>query len=115
MVYLAQLSAQLSDLMLTADVGVVAQMEAEKARPHNERYIYGLNTGLDDSTAIVTLNPKLAAWIHQAEFLEFDTTFKRVRDDFNEWKVVMWLARINRREFCIEFRLKDSMQLNVSP
>lgn len=72
-------------------------MEREKSLPLKDRYIFGFQQiAVSTAWVIVTLHPGLATWIHRALYIEVDTTFKRVFGNFNEWKVVIWLAALNR-------------------
>ncbi|KIO25136.1 hypothetical protein M407DRAFT_8592 [Tulasnella calospora MUT 4182] len=77
-------------------IGAVMQLfEAERKLPLQDRYIFAASTTSDNAFVIVTLNPELAQYLHATEFVQVDTTFKRVYGDYNEWKVVVWFCRLN--------------------
>lgn len=59
-----------------------------------ERYIHEVNV-LNESIIIVTFNPSLVKYIHEATATLHDNTYKRVAGDWKEWEVVMWHAGID--------------------
>ncbi|KIJ33118.1 hypothetical protein M422DRAFT_783248 [Sphaerobolus stellatus SS14] len=69
---------------------------------HPDRYIHAIlsepsDDGNGQITVIITMVPGLAQFTHDAHTTLHDNTYKRVHGDFNEWEVVIWDSKGNRR------------------
>ena len=47
---------------------------------------------------VVTVNSDLAMMVHEASWIMVDTTFAVVHGETNEWKLLIWLSGIDKRE-----------------
>jgi hypothetical protein len=63
-----------------------------------ERYVHSATTRTDGTHVIVTINPELAKLTPEAMWIMVDTTFAVVHGKTNEWKLVIWLNSIDKRE-----------------
>ncbi|KAJ6454741.1 hypothetical protein C8R47DRAFT_1252140 [Mycena vitilis] len=81
----------------TGLAGVWNEFELDKARAPEDRYIHAVNTLVDDTHVIVSLNPELAALTLEASWIMVDTTFAVVHGKTNEWKLLIWLNGLDKR------------------
>lgn len=51
-----------------------------------------------DMDIIITVNPDLAELVHDASWIMVDTTFAVVHGTTNEWKLLIWLKGLDKRE-----------------
>ncbi|KIJ24642.1 hypothetical protein M422DRAFT_274520 [Sphaerobolus stellatus SS14] len=76
--------------------------ELKLAPTHPYRYIHAIisepsDDGKGQVTVIVTMVPGLAKFTHDAHTTLHDNTYKCVHGKFNEWEVIIWNARGNKR------------------
>ncbi|KAJ7909761.1 hypothetical protein B0H13DRAFT_2490289 [Mycena leptocephala] len=72
-------------------VGILAGYEKDQKRPMCDRYVHQIR--MEGAMKIaVTMNPELAALIHDAgaRYLEGDITFKRTKGEMDEWEAAIW-------------------------
>ncbi|KAJ7491609.1 hypothetical protein B0H11DRAFT_1911874 [Mycena galericulata] len=79
---------------------VLRKFEKDKSREIGDRYIHAV-TMQADMDIIITLNPELAELVHDASWIMVDTTFAVVHGTTNEWKLLIWLNGIDKRELYI--------------
>jgi hypothetical protein len=83
--------------LATAPSGIVDQYEKDQKLPPDERYLWHLRME-QDLKLVVTMNPTLAALIHNSLALHADYTFKRVHGNLNECEFVVWNRATNERK-----------------
>ncbi|KAJ7287651.1 hypothetical protein C8J57DRAFT_1496066 [Mycena rebaudengoi] len=66
------------------------KFENEQSRETQDRYIHAV-TMQTDMHVIITVNPELAALVHDASWIMVDTTFAVVHGTTNERKLLIWL------------------------
>ncbi|KIJ37762.1 hypothetical protein M422DRAFT_259598 [Sphaerobolus stellatus SS14] len=76
--------------------------ELKLATNHPDRYIHAIlsepsDDGAGQINVIVTMVPGLAQYTHEAQTTLHDNTYKCVHGKFNEWEVVIWDSKGNRR------------------
>jgi hypothetical protein len=72
-------------------LGILADYEKDQKLPMCDRYVHQIR--MEGAMKIaVTMNPELAALIHDAgvRYLEGDITFKRTKGEMNEWEAAIW-------------------------
>ncbi|KAJ7634204.1 hypothetical protein DFH06DRAFT_1336760 [Mycena polygramma] len=80
----------------TGLAGVWNEFEKDKACAPEDRYIHAVNTLVDNTHVIVSLNPELAALTLEASWIMVDTTFAVVHGKTNEWKLLIWLNGLDK-------------------
>ena len=78
---------------------VYFEFEKDRSLAIQDRYIHAILTGPDGTHVIITVNPDLAFLTLDAMWIMVDTTFGVVHDETNEWKLVIWLNSVDKREF----------------
>ncbi|KAJ7157483.1 hypothetical protein C8R46DRAFT_1294194 [Mycena filopes] len=76
--------------------GVFNEFQNEQFREMGDRYIHAV-TFRADMHVIITINPELAAMVHDASWIMVDTTFAVVHGTTNEWKLLIWLNGLDKR------------------
>ncbi|KAJ7257980.1 hypothetical protein C8J57DRAFT_1234525 [Mycena rebaudengoi] len=80
-----------------ASPGVVwNEFENEQSRETQDRHIHAV-TMQTDMHVIITVNPELAALVHDASWIMVDMTFAVVHGTTNEWKLLIWLNGLDKR------------------
>ncbi|KAJ6601964.1 hypothetical protein DFH09DRAFT_1069509 [Mycena vulgaris] len=74
------------------------EFENEQSQEIQDRYIHAV-TMQTDMHVIITVNPELAALVHDASWIMVDTTFGVVHGTTNDWKLLIWLNGLDKCEF----------------
>jgi hypothetical protein len=90
-------------------------MKESKTLSDNERYYWHASMARPGLPIIVTMVKELISFIHVANEIVVDFTFKRTPKDVNEWEVTIWLDKYQQREylsFVLLFTHSYSLSLN---
>ncbi|KAK7038508.1 hypothetical protein R3P38DRAFT_3391671 [Favolaschia claudopus] len=77
--------------------GVFYEFNKDRALDISKRYIHSFSAQPDDGHVIVTINPQLAPLVLEAMWIMVDTTFAVVHGKTNEWKLLVWLNKVDKR------------------
>lgn len=87
-------------------VGLWDLLLSEREKPVDSRYVHAVQ-GIEGKTLVVTMFKQLIGLIHSANYIQVDTTFKRIQGELNEWELTIFCREVNRGEFSIRYRVAD--------